>query len=113
MAFSAHLGLYDDETSARCLWHVPEAHPLEAWGDVRAYDGTARIVQPLIAPLYGGRSAHELLAALSDAARALSATTIVQASWQARRAGAGTSTASGSRACTTAWLQAQRCPALP
>ena len=44
----------------------PEAHFLEAWSDARAYDGTASIVQPLIAPLYGGKSAHELLAALSD-----------------------------------------------
>ena len=61
-----HLSLYDDETSALCHWHVPEAHFLEAWSDARGYDGTASIVQPLIAPLYGGRSAHELLAAMSD-----------------------------------------------
>ena len=47
-----------------CDWHVPEAHELEAWGDVRASDGTATIQQPLIAPLYGGRSAIELIAAL-------------------------------------------------
>jgi MoCo/4Fe-4S cofactor protein with predicted Tat translocation signal len=65
--FSVHLSLYEDETSARCQWHVPEAHPLEAWGDARAFDGTASIQQPLIAPLYGGRSAHEVLAALSPA----------------------------------------------
>ena len=49
-----HLSLYDDETSALCHWHVPEAHFLESWSDARAYDGTASIVQPLIAPLYGG-----------------------------------------------------------
>jgi molybdopterin-containing oxidoreductase family iron-sulfur binding subunit len=61
-----HLGLYDDETSALCHWHIPEAHFLEAWSDARGDDGTASIVQPLIAPLYGGRSAHELLAAMSD-----------------------------------------------
>ncbi|MGH7429762.1 MAG: TAT-variant-translocated molybdopterin oxidoreductase, partial [Candidatus Methylomirabilaceae bacterium] len=47
-----HLSLYDDETSARCDWHVPETHYLESWGDARAYDGTVTIVQPLIAPLY-------------------------------------------------------------
>jgi MoCo/4Fe-4S cofactor protein with predicted Tat translocation signal len=57
-----HLGLYEDETSERCHWHIPEAHPLEAWSDVRAADGTVSIVQPLIAPLYGGTSVHELLA---------------------------------------------------
>jgi molybdopterin-containing oxidoreductase family iron-sulfur binding subunit len=57
-----HLSLYDDETSALCHWHLPATHYLEAWSDVRAYDGTATILQPLIAPLYGGKSAHELLA---------------------------------------------------
>jgi len=59
-----HLGLYDDETSAQCHWHIPETHYLETWSDARAYDGTVSIVQPLIAPLYRGKSAHELLAAL-------------------------------------------------
>ena len=62
----AHLSLYDDETSELCHWQIPEAHFLEAWSDARAYDGTASIVQPLIAPLYGGKSAHEVLAAMSD-----------------------------------------------
>ena len=61
---SAHLSLYHDETSALCHWHVPLAHELETWGDQRAFDGTVTIQQPLIAPLYGGRSAYELLAAL-------------------------------------------------
>src|SRR5581483_3785532 len=62
--FSAHLGLYHDETSAACAWHVPLAHELETWGDLRAFDGTVTIQQPLIAPLYGGRSAYELRAVL-------------------------------------------------
>jgi MoCo/4Fe-4S cofactor protein with predicted Tat translocation signal len=57
----AHLSLYNDETSALCQWHIPATHFLEAWSDVRAADGTISIVQPLIAPLYGGRSAHEFL----------------------------------------------------
>jgi molybdopterin-containing oxidoreductase family iron-sulfur binding subunit len=64
VGFSAHLSLYDDETSTACLWQLPEAHPLEAWSDARAFDGTASIQQPLIAPLYGGKSAHDLLAVL-------------------------------------------------
>jgi len=59
-----HLGLYDDETAELCHWHVPEAHYLESWSDTRAYDGTVSIIQPLIAPLYDGKSAHELLAIL-------------------------------------------------
>ena len=62
----AHLSLYVDETSALCHWHVPEAHFLEAWSDARAFDGTMSIVQPLIAPLYAGKSAHEVVAALGD-----------------------------------------------
>ena len=63
--FTAHLGLYDDETSYLCQWHVPEAHYLETWGDVRAPDGTASVIQPLISPLFGGRSAGEVLAVLT------------------------------------------------
>ena len=54
-------GLYEDETSAYCHWHIPETHYLETWSDVRAYDGTVTILQPLIAPLYGGKSLHEIL----------------------------------------------------
>ncbi len=65
--FTARLGLYEDETSARCSWHLPRAHALEEWGDGRAWDGTWTTRQPLIRPLYGGRSAHEVVAlALGD-----------------------------------------------
>jgi molybdopterin-containing oxidoreductase family iron-sulfur binding subunit len=65
-----HLGLYQDETAVQCHWHIPEAHYLETWGDVRAFDGTVTIMQPLIEPLYDGRSASELLTALlGDAER--------------------------------------------
>ena len=60
-----HLGLHQDETAELCHWHVNQAHYLEAWGDTRAYDGTVSIVQPLIAPLYQGKSAPELWATLS------------------------------------------------
>ena len=60
-----HSGLYDDETAELCHWHLPQAHYLESWSDARAYDGTVGIVQPLIAPLYHGRSPHELLAVLT------------------------------------------------
>jgi MoCo/4Fe-4S cofactor protein with predicted Tat translocation signal len=59
-----HLGLYEDETEALCHWHLPEAHFLEAWGDVRAVDGTVTIIQPLIRPLYRGKSVYELMAVL-------------------------------------------------
>src|SRR5437764_1572381 len=59
--FRAHLSLYYDETSMQSHWHIPELHPLQSWGDVRGHDGTISILQPLIAPLYSGRSAHEVL----------------------------------------------------
>jgi molybdopterin-containing oxidoreductase family iron-sulfur binding subunit len=62
-----HLGLYEDETAALSHWHVPQAHALETWSDARAFEGTATIMQPLIAPLYeSARSAHEVLAAFSS-----------------------------------------------
>jgi MoCo/4Fe-4S cofactor protein with predicted Tat translocation signal len=62
----AHLSLYNNETSELCHWHIPATHYLESWGDARSYDGTATIVQPLIAPLYEGKTAHEVLALFSD-----------------------------------------------
>jgi MoCo/4Fe-4S cofactor protein with predicted Tat translocation signal len=62
----AHLNLYNNETSEICHWHIPAAHYLESWGDARSYDGTVTIVQPLIAPLYEGKTANELLALFSD-----------------------------------------------
>lgn len=61
-----HLSMYRNETTRACEWHVHGAHYLESWSDARAYDGTAAIVQPLIAPLYGGRSAHEVVALFTD-----------------------------------------------
>lgn len=60
----ALLSTFADDTSALCDWHIPMAHWLEAWSDGRAYDGTVSIVQPLIAPLYKGISAHELISHL-------------------------------------------------
>ncbi len=60
---SYHLSLYRDETSRACTWHVPKAHYLESWGDARAYDGSVIIVQPLIAPLYNGKTPAEFVSA--------------------------------------------------
>jgi len=60
-----HLGLHNNETAELCHWHINEAHYLEAWGDTRSYDGTVTIVQPLIQPLYSGRSALEVAAFFS------------------------------------------------
>ena len=83
-------GLYVDETSYQCHWHLPEAHYLEAWSDARAYDGTASIVQPLVEPLYQGRSAHEVVAMLSDL-RDTSGREIVRSHWQRQWAERGAS----------------------
>ncbi len=58
---SVYHGLYADETAYLCHWNVAATHALESWGDARAFDGTVTIIQPLVAPLYEGRSAHELL----------------------------------------------------
>jgi molybdopterin-containing oxidoreductase family iron-sulfur binding subunit len=79
-----HQGLYADETARLCQWHVPEAHYLESWGDVRAFDGTATIIQPLIAPLYGGRTATELLSVFAGQG-GQSAHDAVHARWEQLR----------------------------
>ncbi|MGO9640806.1 MAG: TAT-variant-translocated molybdopterin oxidoreductase [Candidatus Acidiferrales bacterium] len=81
-----HLSGYPDETSALCHWHVPMTHFLEAWSDARTYDGTASIVQPLIAPLYGGKSAHEMIAAFGGEPEA-SGYDIVRAYWKKQLGG--------------------------
>jgi molybdopterin-containing oxidoreductase family iron-sulfur binding subunit len=78
---TVHFSLYDDETSAVCRWHIPEAHYLESWSDVRSFDGTVSIVQPLIDPLYGGRTVHEMVSALTDTAVQASYD-IVRATWK-------------------------------
>jgi molybdopterin-containing oxidoreductase family iron-sulfur binding subunit len=58
--------LYKDETSELAHWNIPDTHPLETWGDPRAYDGTVTLMQPLIAPLYDSHSAHEILTTLTS-----------------------------------------------
>ena len=62
--FKAHLSSDVNETSTLCDWHIPQNHFLESWSDARAFDGTISIVQPLILPLYAGKSAHEVLDAV-------------------------------------------------
>ena len=76
-----HLSEYYDETSFLCDWHIPAAHYLESWSDCRAYDGTATIIQPLIAPLYEGKTAHEVLAVLQGQS-GRSSFQIVQDHWK-------------------------------
>ncbi len=80
------LGLYDDETSEVCQWIIPEAHAFEMWSDAPAYDGTISIIQPLIAPLYGGKSAHDVLAAFTENPD-MSGYTTLRNFWKARHTG--------------------------
>ena len=82
-----HHGLYQNETSQYCHWHVNDTHSLETWSDGRAYDGTASIIQPLIAPLYAGKSAHELVSALSGVSDA-TGYDLVRGYWQKQHASA-------------------------
>ena len=81
-----HLGLYQDETARLCQWHVPEAHYLESFGDVRAFDGTVSLLQPLIAPLYDGHTAAELLGAFVGPG-GKSSHDLVRDHWQRERGG--------------------------
>jgi MoCo/4Fe-4S cofactor protein with predicted Tat translocation signal len=70
-----------DETAQISQWHIPAAHYLEAWSDVRAYDGTVSIVQPMIDPLYGGKTSHDVLQTLLDEPM-LSAYEAVRTTWK-------------------------------
>lgn len=80
------LGLYDDETSESCQWHVNETHYLETWGDARAFDGTVSIQQPLIQPLYNGRSASQILQLFTEQPDT-SAYEIVKSHWRDQHKG--------------------------
>ncbi len=82
----AHLSLFDDETSEVCQWHLPEAHYLEAWGDARAFDGTVTVQQPLIQPLYAGRSAHQVLQMFLEQPE-MSSYEIIKGYWAGQRKG--------------------------
>ena len=75
-------------------------HDFEEWRQAQTvfsdiagvYDGTVTIIQPLIEPLYEGRTAHELLAVFSEQYDR-TPYDIVKSYWQAQRgAGANTQT---------------------
>ena len=102
------LGLYDDETSEVCQWQLPETHFLETWGDARAFDGTVTIQQPLIQPLYGGRSALQMLQTLLEQPEK-SPYEIVKGYWRSAASGRGFR-GLVARRCTTAWSPIRRCP---
>jgi MoCo/4Fe-4S cofactor protein with predicted Tat translocation signal len=79
---TVHLGSHLNETGVVAEWHINGTHYLENWSDTRAYDGTATVVQPMIEPLYGGKSAHDVIQSmLSDPDT--SAYDAVRKTWQA------------------------------
>jgi len=61
-----HVGHHIDETAMWSHWHVPHSHYLETWSDVRALDGTRSVVQPVMRPLHGSKSYHEVVNLLAD-----------------------------------------------
>jgi len=77
----AHLGSHVDETGQISHWHIPAAHFLESWSDARSYDGTVSIVQPMIDPLYGGKTAHDVFQLLLNEP-SLSAYEAVRETWK-------------------------------
>jgi molybdopterin-containing oxidoreductase family iron-sulfur binding subunit len=56
------LAAHHDETAEVSTHILPRAHELETWGDMRAPDGTTSLAQPLIAPIFDGKSELEILA---------------------------------------------------
>ncbi|MBE7196641.1 MAG: 4Fe-4S ferredoxin, partial [Parafilimonas terrae] len=79
--FSLHAGTHGDETAGLTHWHWPLAHELESWSDLRATDGTASLVQPLVRPLYGARSVHEILSLIAGEP-ASAGYDLVRATWR-------------------------------
>lgn len=49
-----------NESAKGAEWQLAEAHALESWGDARAADGTYSIQQPMIEPLWMGKSVLEV-----------------------------------------------------
>ena len=92
-----------------CHWHVPATHYLEMWSDARAFDGTVSIVQPLIAPLYGGKSPHEMLATLSDRAER-DGYDVIREYWAAIAAGSPAASAPASATNASATQSAAAAP---
>jgi MoCo/4Fe-4S cofactor protein with predicted Tat translocation signal len=81
-----HLSEIQNETTAYATWHVPQTHYMEAWSDGRAYDGSVSIIQPMIAPLFDGKSPHEILGIFTEQP-ASSSYELVRSYWRSQHAG--------------------------
>lgn len=84
--FTVHCGQYADETGRAARWHLPAAHPLEAWDDARAFDGSVSLMQPTVVPLHGGLTAQQVLSAFDGAYRT-SALSVLRDYWASRYGG--------------------------
>ena len=105
-----HLGLYDDETARALPLARAGGALLETWSDARAFDGTVTIVQPLIAPLYGGAVGARAARGVRRRGPSASGYDLVRGHWKAAAAGGRLRAAAGGRRCTTASSPAPAAP---
>jgi MoCo/4Fe-4S cofactor protein with predicted Tat translocation signal len=78
---SVHLADYVDETSRLVTWHINRAHFLEYWGDGYDFMGTPSVIQPMIQPLFNGKSEIEVLGAVV-AGESISGSDAVKDTWK-------------------------------
>ena len=98
-----HLGSHVNETAQQAHWHINSVHYLESWSDARSYDGTVSIVQPMIDPLYGGHTAHEIVQAMLDNPD-LSPYEAVRENWRQQLSGKGDFEFSWRKALHDGWI---------
>ena len=79
--FSAHLSNFVDETSRLTTWHINQAHFLEYWGDGLDFTGVPSVIQPMIMPLFDGKSELEVLGLLATG-NTVDASEEVKATWR-------------------------------
>ncbi len=82
VSFRWHAATHREETGRLAEWFQPLDHYLETWGDLRGFEGTPSLIQPLIRPLYESVGRIAILAALAGESRA--AHDLVQEHWQRR-----------------------------
>ncbi|MCC6659601.1 MAG: TAT-variant-translocated molybdopterin oxidoreductase [Phycisphaerales bacterium] len=80
------LSQQNSETAAASTWSLNGASYLESWGDAEAWDGSVGPTQPMIAPLYDGKSDLEVLSAILGDAKP-DGHEIVRNTWRGRLAG--------------------------
>lgn len=61
VTMKAHLSTHKCETSKHVDYVLPQAHFLESWNDGVALDGTVTITQPIIEPIYEGRTPLQVI----------------------------------------------------